>query len=116
MGGGSIPFRAPGRSQEGPEAPRATDRGGSAAALEKLRTRLLDLTLSNRLLNFRQTSSRVVRVIDELPDQLFGRLRTGGELELVPVPEPPQDHPLRARMAGSEKAARSASAVAYAAE
>jgi hypothetical protein len=63
----------------------------AAAVLEKLRTRLLDLTLSNRLLNFKQDGARVVRVIDELPDQLFKRLRDGVELEIVPLPRPPKD-------------------------
>src|SRR5450755_2705090 len=108
--------------QENGAGPRSPDPGpqnpdpasDSAAVLERLRTRLLDLTLLNRLLNFKQTGARVVRVIDELPDQLFERLCAGAELELISVPEPPGDHPLRARSGGSEKAARSAMAAAYA--
>ena len=90
--------------------------GDAAAMLERLRTRLLDLTLSNRLLNFKPSGARVVRVIDELPDQLFERLRGGAELEIVPVPEPPPDHPLRSRASGSEKAARQTIVAAFAAE
>jgi hypothetical protein len=61
--------------------------GDAQGALAQLRTRLLDLTLTNRLLQFKH-GARTVRVIDELPDQLFARLRNGDELEFVPVPEP----------------------------
>ena len=72
--------------------------GDAPAVLAHLRTRLLDLTLSNRLLQFRH-GARTVRVIDELPDQLFARLMKGEDLEFLPVPEPPPDHPLRAKVA-----------------
>ena len=89
---------------------------GPSAVLEKLRIRLLDLTLANRLLNFKQTGPRVVRVIDELPDQLFERLRADEELELLPVPEPPPNHPLRKGAAGAEKGARLVGAATYATE
>ena len=46
------------------------------AALAKLRIKLLDLTNRNRLLNFRfsETSRKLVRVVDALPDELFRRL------------------------------------------
>ncbi|MNQ81445.1 hypothetical protein D3C85_964680 [compost metagenome] len=41
-------------------------------SLEKLRSRLLDLSARNRLLNFSHArSKRFVRIIDELPDHLF---------------------------------------------
>lgn len=69
-------------------------RGDVQAGVEALRTRLLDLTLANRLINFKQSSPRVLRVIDELPDQLFRRLLDSKELELRPVPPPPPSHPL----------------------
>ena len=111
LGGNGVPPRGPEPS------PRTTSSDGDpGAVLERLRTRLLDLTLLNRLLNFKQTSPRVLRIIDELPDQLFERLRAGAELEILPVPAPPKDHPLRARAEGGEKAARAANAAAYAAE
>src|SRR5688500_20116382 len=44
--------------------------------LEKLRLRLLDLTLRNRLISFKHSGRdrRYLRVIDELPDELFARL------------------------------------------
>ncbi len=58
--------------------------------LENVRTRLLDLTLANRLLHFRHTKRSALRVVDELPDVLWARLlREGDELLFLPVPEPP---------------------------
>jgi very-short-patch-repair endonuclease len=115
MGGGDVRRRAwdPPAAREGS---RIDGEGDPASVLERLRTKLLDLTLTNRLLNFKQTGARVVRVIDELPDQLFERLCAGAELEILPLTEPSRDHPLWARSAGFEKAARSAMASAYAAE
>jgi very-short-patch-repair endonuclease len=95
-----------------------SDLGGEpAAVLDALRTRLLDLTLTNRVLNFRPAGPRVVRVIDELPDQLFARLRAGAELELLPVPAPGEKHALQARVrAPAGKKERRAAAEAYAKE
>ncbi|WP_237062012.1 DUF4011 domain-containing anti-phage protein Hhe [Microbulbifer zhoushanensis] len=57
-------------------------------ALENLRTRLLDLTARNRLINFRHTKGGSLRVIDELPDQLVSQLLDGKELRFQAVPEP----------------------------
>jgi very-short-patch-repair endonuclease len=63
------------------------------AALEKLRIKLLDLTNRNRLLNFRfsETSRKLVRVVDELPDELFRRLCDESvpakKLFFAPLPE-----------------------------
>ncbi len=44
-----------------------------AQYLEKLRLRLLDLSGRNRLLNFKfsERSRTQVRLVDELPDQVF---------------------------------------------
>ncbi|MFW5740534.1 MAG: DUF4011 domain-containing protein, partial [Myxococcota bacterium] len=56
--------------------------------LDKVRTRLLDLTLANRLIHFRHSKRSSLRVVDELPDVLWGRLHDGDELQFVPVPEP----------------------------
>lgn len=63
-----------------------------ASALDKLRLRLLDLTLANRLLSFKHTRKSALRVVDELPDVLWNRLQNGDELAFVPVPEPPAEH------------------------
>lgn len=56
--------------------------------LEAMRLRLLDLALRNRLLNFRHTKKSSLRVIDELPNQLFEQLTDGKELYFRPVPRP----------------------------
>ncbi len=39
--------------------------------LQEARQRLLDLTLKNRLLNFRPTKRRTIKVIDEIPKEIF---------------------------------------------
>jgi len=58
--------------------------GDVCAGLEKVRTRLLDLSKRNRLLNFKHTKS-CLRVIDELPDQIFRKLVEGKSLSINPV-------------------------------
>ncbi|MGH1449666.1 MAG: DUF4011 domain-containing anti-phage protein Hhe [Pseudomonadaceae bacterium] len=61
----------------------------SPESLEKLRSRLLDLSARNRLLNFSHArSKRFARIIDELPDQLFESLTTEQTMRFAPVPEP----------------------------
>ncbi len=40
-------------------------------ALENLREKLLDFTMRNTLLNFRDTGAKVVKIIDELPEQVY---------------------------------------------
>jgi len=39
--------------------------------LEELRNNLLDLSMRNRLLNFRPTRARTVRVVDEIPREIY---------------------------------------------
>jgi hypothetical protein len=60
----------------------------TADAMLSLRKRLLDLTTRNRLLSFRWTRGRVVRVVDTGLDDLYTYLREGGALLFRPVPEP----------------------------
>jgi hypothetical protein len=62
--------------------------GDVIEGLERMRKRLLDLTLRNRLLNFRYTKKSSLRVVDELPDKLFARLVDGKEMLFRPVPIP----------------------------
>jgi hypothetical protein len=57
-------------------------------ALDNLRRRLLDVTNSNRLLNYRHTSKSCLQIVDELPDELFQRLMDGDKLAFIPVPDP----------------------------
>lgn len=63
--------------------------GGTAAGLEKIRARLLDLTNRNRLLNFRHTRASSIRIVDADPDVIFARLLDGEEIPFRHVPEPP---------------------------
>src|SRR5262245_22900133 len=59
-----------------------------------LRRRLLALRNSNRLLNFK-CSDRArthVRIVDELPDVLYGHLIEGKKLTFVALPDP-EDEP-----------------------
>ncbi len=44
---------------------------GIEKQLQGARERLLDLTLHNRLLNFRPTQRRTIKVIDEIPNEVF---------------------------------------------
>lgn len=45
-----------------------------ARELEKARQNLLDLTLRNRLLNYRMSTTRTIRVLDELPAEIYDAL------------------------------------------
>lgn len=58
--------------------------------LQRIRNRLLDLTLRNRLLSFKHTKRGAIRIVNELPDQLFERLLNGAEMTFDPVPDPPR--------------------------
>lgn len=62
--------------------------GDIRKGLERMRLRLLDLTARNRLLNFRHTKKGALRVVDELPNQLFQSLLDGKELYFHHVPRP----------------------------
>lgn len=64
--------------------------------LESLRTRLLDLTGRNRLLNYTHSRTASLRIVDELPDQLHESLIGGKEMRFVAVPEPRRNELLAA--------------------
>lgn len=63
------------------------------ATIGKLRTKLLDLTRANRLLNFKpsEKSKSHIRVVDEIPEVLFEKLESEKELEFVWIEEPDQE-------------------------
>lgn len=63
--------------------------GDVGKSLAILRKRLLDLTKNNKLLNFKHTKSSSLRIVDELPDELFKRLLDGQKLIFEAVPDPP---------------------------
>ncbi len=60
-----------------------------AGTLDEIRQRLLDLTRRNALLNYRHPKGRSIRVIDEMPDQLFDRLLGGDRFIFEPLPRVP---------------------------
>lgn len=59
-------------------------------ALEKLRLRLLDLTLHNRLLNFKHSPGKCIQFVEASPNAIFRRLMEGTDKKilLLPIPEP----------------------------
>lgn len=67
---------------------KMTNQTGATQALENLRMRLLDLTARNRLINFKQSKTASLRVIDELPNQLVETLLAEKEMRFAAVPEP----------------------------
>jgi hypothetical protein len=62
--------------------------GSTEIGLDRIRTRLLDLTNRNKLLNFRHSNASSLRVVDVLLDSVFARLRDNDKLAFLPVPEP----------------------------
>jgi len=51
-----------------------TDRARVEDELNKARSRLLDLTKANRLLKLRETKTGTLKIIDEIPDQIYEEL------------------------------------------
>lgn len=57
--------------------------------LQQMRRRLLDVSNRNRLLNFRESKVRTIRIVDELPDQVFSSIVSNGRsMDLLSVAEP----------------------------
>ena len=61
--------------------------------IAELRMRLLDLSNSNRLLNYKFSSHsrRFTRLVDELPEQMVAKLKEGKRLVFKSLPEPGDD-------------------------
>src|SRR5690606_29896059 len=57
-------------------------------SLEVVRKKLLDLTGRNQLLNYKHPKVACVRLIDELPDQIYEELQNGKIFNFIPVPDP----------------------------
>ncbi|MFH1833924.1 MAG: DUF4011 domain-containing protein, partial [bacterium] len=66
------------------------DRDGIEPALERVRTKLLDLSARNRLLNFRHPRRSSVRFVEAVPNHVYSALLDGSELELLAIKEPTQ--------------------------
>lgn len=62
-----------------------------ADGLRQLRTRLLDLTSRNRLLNFKHPKGKSIQIVDADFDAVYLRLLDNRSLIFQPVPEPDQD-------------------------
>jgi hypothetical protein len=82
-----------GRSQESGKQPLPNISadfltGSTEIGLDRIRTRLLDLTNRNKLLNFRHSNASSLRVVDVALNSVFGRLRDNEKLSFLPVPEP----------------------------
>jgi hypothetical protein len=56
--------------------------------LESIRKKLLDTTRRNRLINFNLNQKDCLRVVDELPNQLFDVLTNGKSMSFQAIPEP----------------------------
>ncbi|OUS12306.1 hypothetical protein A9Q89_06485 [Gammaproteobacteria bacterium 53_120_T64] len=57
-------------------------------SLESVRKKLLDLSGRNALLNYKHPKASCVRIVDELPDQIYDVLDSGKVFTFIPVPEP----------------------------
>lgn len=68
--------------------PSSKDMGFLLSEIEKIRKKLLDLTTRNRLLSFKY-NKKSLRIVDELPDQVFNTLVLQGDsMEFGALPEP----------------------------
>lgn len=65
-------------------------------SLESIRRRLLDLTSRNGLLNYKHPKAKCVRLIDELPNQIYDVLSKEETFTFIPVPEPTEDELIEA--------------------
>ena len=79
-----------GRGRQAPGQNGAWAETATGMAIDELRRRLLDLTLSNQLLNFRLSdkSKKHIRLVDEVPSVLVQRMGKGGRMVFAPVPLP----------------------------
>ncbi len=57
--------------------------------LERVRRRLLDLSANNALLNYRHPKASSLRIVDEVPAQVFERLIDSRRMSFAPLMEPP---------------------------
>jgi hypothetical protein len=81
----------PGQSVSTSPTTRIFPTGNTEAGLKELRTRLLDLTNRNKLLNFRFPSTSCLRAVDVSLERVFNRIMDGGKLSVSAVPEPTVD-------------------------
>jgi very-short-patch-repair endonuclease len=63
--------------------------GNTELGLKEIRTRLIDLSNRNKLLNFRFPAASCLRFVDVNSEAAFIRIIDGGKLSVSAVPEPP---------------------------
>ena len=88
-------------------APAITDvflAGDTRAGLERIRTRLLDLTNRNRLLNFRPSITSSLQVVNVPIGPVFTRICNGEKLVFIPVPEPEEEELREGEISAKDKA------------
>jgi very-short-patch-repair endonuclease len=88
-----------------PNIPDVFLAGDTSGGLERIRTRLLDLTNRNRLLNFRPSKTSSLQVVNVQINPIFTRLRDGDKLGFMPVPEPEYLESLPEGIPAKDKAA-----------
>jgi uncharacterized protein DUF4011 len=70
---------------------RIADKLDLEIGLDPIRTRLLDLTNRNKLLNYRYPTASSLRVVGASIDEVYVRLRDNEKVAFVPVLEPDLD-------------------------
>ncbi len=84
----SLKNHPPMSSQQGKSKYFKKNSGFAFDSLESVRKKLLDLSGRNTLLNYRHPKASCIRLIDELPDQIYEVLTLGKVFTFIPVPEP----------------------------
>ena len=65
------------------------------AAIERHKTKLLDLSRRNQLLNFRFFKRSTIKIVDEIPSEIFKDIVVNNKkFDFLPKPETEEDHEL----------------------
>lgn len=75
-------------------------------SLLSLRKKLLDLTNRNSLLNFKHPVGKCIRLVDELPDQVFADLTNGKVFRIESLKEPTEDELIEAGFVETDEQGR----------
>src|SRR5579863_6084695 len=89
--------------EQGPNISADFLTGSTEIGLDRIRTRLLDLTNRNKLLNYRHSNVSSLRVVDVPMDAVFARLLDNEKIAFLPVPEPEFEGPERPTMSGLQR-------------
>lgn len=75
----------------GSKEQEATNSSFSYQSLQSVRKKLLDLSGRIQLLNYKHPKASCVRIIDELPNQIYEELKKGKSFSFIPVPDPSEE-------------------------